>query len=231
MCVNLLRHPSWGRAQETLGEDPYLLGELAVPAVEAVQAHNVMACAKHFALNSIEETRTKVDVRVDERTLREVYLPHFKRLAEADVASFMSAYNKVNGDYCGESRHLLREILKEEWGFRGFVMSDFFAGVYDGKKAALAGLDLEMPMDAVPTAGSCRPRSRRARCRVAVVDEAVLRLLRRKIEYATRPDPIALPAGARARGRARGPRARGRREGHRAAEERRALLPLDRGAR
>ena len=104
-----------------------------------------MACAKHYALNSIEETRTKVDVRVDERTLREVYLPHFKRLADADVASFMSAYNKVNGDYCGESRHLLREILKEEWGYRGFVMSDFFMGVYDGKKAALAGLDLEMP--------------------------------------------------------------------------------------
>ena len=113
--------------------------------MEAVQAHNVMGCAKHYALNSIEETRTKVDVRVDERTLREVYLPHFKRLAEANVASFMSAYNKVNGDYCGESRHLLREILKEEWGYRGFVMSDFFTGVYDGKKAALAGLDLEMP--------------------------------------------------------------------------------------
>jgi beta-glucosidase len=104
-----------------------------------------MGCAKHFALNSIEETRTKVDVRVDERTLREVYLPHFRRLAEANVASFMSAYNQVNGDYAGESRHLLREILKEEWGYPGFVMSDFFAGVYDGKKAALAGLDLEMP--------------------------------------------------------------------------------------
>ena len=70
VCVKLLRHPSWGRAQETLGEDPYLLGELAVPSVEAVQAHNVMGCAKHYALNTIEETRTKVDVRVDERTLR-----------------------------------------------------------------------------------------------------------------------------------------------------------------
>ena len=145
VCVNLLRHPSWGRAQETLGEDPYLLGELAVASVEAVQAHKVMGCAKHYALNTIEETRTEVDVRVDERTLREVYLPHFERLVAADVASFMSAYNKVNGDYAGESRHLLREILKEEWGYRGFVMSDFFMGVYDGKKAALAGLDLEMP--------------------------------------------------------------------------------------
>jgi beta-glucosidase len=192
-CVNLLRHPSWGRAQETLGEDPYLLGELSLPSVEAVQAHNVMGCAKHYALNSIEETRQKVDVRVDERTLREVYLPHFERLAAADVASFMSAYNKVNGDYAGESRHLLREILKEEWGYRGFVMSDFFMGVYDGKKAALAGLDLEMPwtraygktlVAAVET----------GEVPLAVIDEAVLRLLRRKIEYATRPDPIAYPA-------------------------------------
>jgi beta-glucosidase len=192
VCVNLLRHPSWGRAQETLGEDPYLLGEMAVPEVEGVQANNVMGCAKHFALNSIEETRNQVDVRVDERTLREVYLPQFRRLAEADVAAFMSAYNKVNGDYCGENRHLLREILKQEWGYRGFVMSDFFAGVYDGKKAALAGLDLEMPwtvaygrkLRAAVEAGEVKP---------AVVDEAVLRLLRRRIDYATRPDPIAYP--------------------------------------
>jgi beta-glucosidase len=193
VCVNLLRHPSWGRAQETLGEDPYLLAELSVPSVEAVQAHNVMACAKHYALNSIEETRTKVDVRVDERTLREVYLPQFRRLAERDVASFMSAYNRVNGDYCGESRHLLREILEEEWGYRGFVMSDFFSGVYDGKKAALAGLDLEMPWT-VAYGKKLLTALEEGEVPLAVVDEAVLRLLRRKIEYATRPDPIAYPA-------------------------------------
>jgi beta-glucosidase len=192
VCVNLLRHPSWGRAQETLGEDPFLLGELAAAEVAAVQAHNVMACAKHFALNSIEETRTKVDVRLDERTLREVYLPHFERLAEADVASFMSAYNQANGDYCGESRRLLREILKEEWGYRGFVMSDFFVGVYDGRKAALAGLDLEMPWTRA-YGGKLLAAVERGEVPVAVVDEAVLRLLRRKIEYATRPDPAAYP--------------------------------------
>jgi beta-glucosidase len=192
VCVNLLRHPSWGRAQETLGEDPHLLGELSVPAMEAVQAHNVMGCAKHYALNSIEETRTKVDVRVDERTLREVYLPHFKRLADADVASFMSAYNKVNGDYCGESRHLLREILKEEWDYRGFVMSDFFMGVYDGKKGALAGLDLEMPLT-VAYGKKLVAAVEKGEVPVAVIDEAVLRLLRRKIDYATRPDPVAYP--------------------------------------
>jgi beta-glucosidase len=192
VCVNLLRHPSWGRAQETLGEDPFLLGELAVPSVEAVQAHKVMGCAKHFALNSIEETRTEVDVRVDERTLREVYLPHFRRLAEANVASFMSAYNQVNGDYAGESRHLLRGILKEEWGYPGFVMSDFFLGVHDGKKAALAGLDLEMPWT-VAYGSTLVAAVEKGEVPLAVIDEAVLRLLRRKIEYATRPDPIAYP--------------------------------------
>jgi beta-glucosidase len=192
VCVNLLRHPSWGRAQETLGEDPYLLGELSVAAMEAVQAHNVMGCAKHYALNSIEETRTKVDARVDERTLREVYLPHFKRLADADVASFMSAYNKVNGDYCGESRHLLREILKEEWGYRGFVMSDFFAGVYDGTKAAKAGLDLEMPWT-MAYGKKLVAAVEKGEVPLATIDEAVLRLLRRRIEYATRPDPVAYP--------------------------------------
>ena len=192
VCVNLLRHPSWGRAQETLGEDPYLLGELALPEVEAVQAHNVMACAKHFALNSIEETRNKVDARVDERTLREVYLPHFRRLAEADVAAFMSAYNRVNGDYCGESRHLLREILKDEWRYRGFVMSDFFAGVYDGKKGALAGLDLEMPWT-MAYGKTLVAAVEKGEVPMAAVEEAVLRLLRRKIEYATRPDSMAYP--------------------------------------
>ena len=179
-----------------------------------------MGCAKHYALNSIEETRTKVDARVDERTLREVYLPHFRRLAEANVASFMSAYNKVNGDYAGESRHLLREILKEEWGYPGFVMSDFFMGVYDGKKAALAGLDLEMPWTKA-YGGKLVAAVEKGEVPLAVIDEAVLRLLRRKIEYATRPDPIAYPRDARAGGRARGPRPGGRREGHRPAEERR----------
>jgi beta-glucosidase len=192
LCVNLLRHPSWGRAQESLGEDPYLVGELAVAAMEAVQAHNVMGCAKHYALNSIEETRMTVDVRVDERTLREVYLPHFKRLADGDVASFMSAYNKVNGDYCGESRRLLREILKEEWGYRGFVMSDFFAGVHDGVKAAKAGLDLEMPWTAA-YGRKLVAAVEKGEVPVAEVDESALRLLRRKIEYATRPDPMAYP--------------------------------------
>jgi beta-glucosidase len=192
VCVNLLRHPAWGRAQETLGEDPYLLGELAVPAVLGAQAHNVMGCAKHFALNSIDQTRMQVDVRVDERTLREVYLPHFKRLADAGVASFMSSYNRVNGDYAAENRHLLREILKGEWAYPGFVMSDFFYGVHDGVKAAHAGLDLEMPWT-VAYGHKLEQAVAQQEVPQALVDDAVLRILRRKIDYASRPEPQAYP--------------------------------------
>ncbi|HEX6738040.1 MAG TPA: glycoside hydrolase family 3 C-terminal domain-containing protein, partial [Vicinamibacteria bacterium] len=153
----------------------------------------VMACAKHFALNSIEETRRQVDVRVDERTLREVYLPHFRRVVDADVAVVMSAYNRVNGDYCGENAHLLREILKDEWGFRGFVVSDWFWAVTSGVKAARAGLDLEMPIvDAY--GGKLVTAVSRGEVDEGLIDEAVLRILRRRVEYAARPDDMAYDA-------------------------------------
>jgi beta-glucosidase len=95
VCINLLRHPAWGRAQETYGEDPHHLGEMGAALVRGVQRH-AMACVKHFALNSIENARFKVDVRVSDRVLREVYLPHFKRCVKEGAASVMSAYNKVN---------------------------------------------------------------------------------------------------------------------------------------
>jgi beta-glucosidase len=188
VCINLLRHPGWGRAQETYGEDPYLLGEMAAALIHGVQRHNVMACAKHFALNSIDEPRNFIDVKADERTLREVYLPHFKKAVDAGVAAIMSSYNKVNGDYAAENVWLLRRVLKDEWAFRGFVMSDFFNGVYDGPKAARAGLDVEMPL-----AAEYGPRFveavRQGVVSVALVDDSVRRILRRKVFYATRRDP------------------------------------------
>ena len=162
---------------------------MAAALTLGAQANNVMACAKHYALNSIEQTRDTVDVRIGERALREVYLPAFKRVVDAGVASVMSAYNKVNGDYCAENRHLLREILKDEWGFEGFVVSDWFQTGQDGVKSIRAGLDLEMPMTAV-----YGPRLlaavREGVVPAALVDDAVLRMLRRRIEYATRPDPM-----------------------------------------
>lgn len=191
--INLLRHPLWGRAQDSYGEDPFLVGEMGAALVEGAQSQNVLATAKHYALNSIEQTRMGVDVRADERTLREVYLPQFKRVVDAGVAAVMSGYNQVNGDYCAESRHLLREILKDEWGFRGFVVSDWFTGVHDGVKAANAGLDLEMPLVRVFGRKLLAGIGRGA-VKPDVVDEAARRILRRRIEFETRPDPRAYDA-------------------------------------
>ncbi|MBY0278345.1 glycoside hydrolase family 3 C-terminal domain-containing protein [Candidatus Binatia bacterium] len=143
--INILRHPAWGRAQETYGEDAYHLGRMGVAFVRGAQRH-VIASVKHFAANSIENTRFGVNVTLDERTLREVYLPHFRSVVqEAHVGSVMTAYNKVNGRYCAENAHLVRDILKGEWGFDGFVESDWVLGTRSTVDSALAGLDIEMP--------------------------------------------------------------------------------------
>jgi len=144
VCINLLRHPAWGRAQETYGEDPHHLGAMGAALARGLAAHNVCATVKHFALNSMENMRFSVDVIIDERSLHEVYLPHFKAVIDAGCQSVMSAYNKVNGEYCGENRHLLTDILRHEWGFAGFVHSDWIMGVHSVWGAA-AGLDVENP--------------------------------------------------------------------------------------
>ena len=144
--MNILRHPRWGRAQETYSEDTHHLGAMAVAFIEGVQSRGVIASAKHFAANSIEDSRHRVDVRVDERTLREVYLPQFRRaVVDARVGSVMSAYNQVNGAWCDQSTHLLRDILRAEWGFAGFVESDWILGTHGDVASLRAGLDLEMP--------------------------------------------------------------------------------------
>ncbi len=144
VCMNLLRHPGWGRAQETYGEDPHHVGELAAALTRGLQTR-VMACMKHFACNSMEEARFRVDVTVDERALHEVYLPHFRRVAGEGVASVMSAYNSVNGEWCGQNGVLLTDILRGEWGWDGFVTSDFIAGLHDAVLSVRAGLEIEMP--------------------------------------------------------------------------------------
>ena len=192
LCLNLVRHPSMGRAQESYGEDPWLTGEMGAAVLQAVQRHNVMACAKHFALNNQETARFKVDVQVDERTLHEVYLPHFRKAADHGAASFMSAYNKVRGEWCGESRHLLTEILRDQWGFGGFVTSDWMWGLHDAARGVRAGLDIEMPAARHYGAG-LEARIERGEVRLADVDESVRRIVRTKLQYLTRPDPQAYP--------------------------------------
>jgi len=144
-CVNIHRHPLGGRNFESYGEDPFLASRLAVAFVKGVQSQKVLASIKHFACNNQEWERFKLDVTVEERALREIYLPAFKAaVTEADVWTVMAAYNKLWGDYCSENKHLLTDILKGEWGFRGFVVSDWGA-THSTVKAANYGLDLEMP--------------------------------------------------------------------------------------
>ncbi len=144
VCINLLRHPAWGRAQETYGEDPFHVGEFGAALTRGLQRH-VMACVKHFACNSMENARFSVDITVDDVALHEVFLPHFKRAIDEGAASVMSAYNSVNGEWCGQSHQLLTDVLRDEWGFEGFVISDWILGLRDGATSVTAGLDIEMP--------------------------------------------------------------------------------------
>lgn len=144
VCINLPRHPAWGRAQETYGEDSYLLGEFGAALVRGIQRH-AMAVAKHYALNSMENARFTVDVSADQRTLHEVYLPHFRRVVEEGVAGIMTSYNSINGHWGGENEELLEGILRAEWGFAGVTVSDFIFGLRDVARSLHAGLDVESP--------------------------------------------------------------------------------------
>ncbi len=187
VCINLLRHPAWGRAQETYGEDPHHVGALGAALARGVQGH-VMACVKHFALNSMEHARFKIDVAIDRRALHEVYLAHFKRVVDAGVASVMSAYNSMNGEWCGQNRALLTGILKEQWGFQGYIMTDFIFGLRDARKAALAGQDIEMPF-AMHWARELKVLVERGEVPLARIDDAALRVLRQQVRFGQGRDP------------------------------------------
>jgi beta-glucosidase len=186
-AMNNLRHPSWGRSQETYGEDVHLLSRMGVAAVQGLQKY-VLATPKHFTANSIERTRFQVNVTIDERTLREIYLAHFRAaVLEGGAASVMSAYNSVNGQFCGENATLLRRILKEEWGFDGFVVSDWTFGAHPS--SAVNGLDLEMPTTNVFHNLVAQVQS--GEIPEAVIDEAVTRMVRKKLQYGLdKPSPV-----------------------------------------
>lgn len=167
--ANMKRSPLGGRNFEYFSEDPYLAGEMAANFINAVQGKGVGTSLKHYAANNQEFQRFSISAEVDERTLREIYLPAFeKAVKEAQPWTVMCAYNKVNGTFASEHYHLLTEILKDEWGFEGLVVSDWGA-VRDRVAALKGGLDWEMP----------GPQERRVKEVVAAVrsgnlDEAVL---------------------------------------------------------
>jgi len=143
--VNINRAPLWGRNFEGYGEDPYLAGRLGVAYILGVQGEGVIPSLKHFAANNEEFERHRIDAHIDERTLHEIYLPAFKAaVEEAGVWTVMSAYNKVNGVHCAESTALLHDVLQKEFGFKGFVISDW-GSTYSTTPTVNAGMDLEMP--------------------------------------------------------------------------------------
>lgn len=184
VCMNLLRHPAWGRAQETYGEDPHHVGEMALALIRGIQGLGVQACAKHLAVNSMENNRFGGDFIVEESVLHEVYLPHFRKAAEAGVASMMSAYNRLNGEYCGQSRTLLTDILRHRWGFRGYVTSDWEHGLHDSKAGILAGLNVEMPSGKHYSVRKVKRLLNSGEITMADIDSLVLPILRTKFEFA-----------------------------------------------
>jgi beta-glucosidase len=213
--VNMKRSPLCGRNFEYFSEDPHLAGQLAVGWIEGIQSLGVGASLKHFAVNNQETRRMSVSAEVDERALREIYLPAFEQaVTAARPWTVMCAYNRVNGVYASEHRQLLTEILRSEWGFDGFVVSDW-AAVHDRPSAVAAGTDLEMP----------GPRPRRVRTVIdsvvagvldeKVVDEAALRVLRVIARASASPKGGSLDAAAHRR-------EADRRRGHGPAQERRS---------
>jgi beta-glucosidase len=143
--VNIARIPTSGRTFEGYGEDPFLTSKIGVANIEGIQSLHVIANVKHFALNNQEANRQFVDAFADERTMREIYFPAFEAAIKVGhVASLMCSYNKVNGQYACENKSLMTDVLRKDWGFDGFIVSDFWAA-HDGIEDAKAGMDLEMP--------------------------------------------------------------------------------------
>ena len=177
ICINLVRNPRWGRTQETYGEDPFLLGEYGAALTKSVQEEGMIACPKHFALNSIEDLRFYIDVHCDDRTLHEVYLPHFKKCIDAGALSIMGAYNRYEESYCCGSKKLLTDILRKEWGFDGFVMSDFVWGVHDTENSLRAGLDVEMMFTMQYSAGKIKKALKKGQVDERHIDRAVKNIL------------------------------------------------------
>lgn len=193
--VNIHRHPLAGRNFECYSEDPHLTAEMAVAYVEGVQELGVAATIKHFVCNDQEYERRSISAEVDERSLREVYLPPFEAVVKrGQVWALMSAYNRLHGTFCSEHRWLLTEVLREEWGFDGLVMSDWW-GTHS-VRAMAAGLDLEMPGPALYLGSSVADEVRTGALDESRLDAAVAHLRRIVERTSNPPDHPALTASS-----------------------------------
>ncbi len=187
--VNIARSAEAGRNFEYLSEDPYLNATMVVPFIEGVQSQGVIATVKHYALNDQEFNRHNASSDVDERTLREIYLPAFEAaVTKGHVDAVMNSYNLVNGVHATQNDVLNLQILKGEWGFQGVLMSDWDA-TYDAVAACNNGLDLEMPSPKFMNAKNLIPAVQAGQVKESTIDEHVLRLLRAELRYGftTRP--------------------------------------------
>ncbi|HYM79123.1 MAG TPA: glycoside hydrolase family 3 C-terminal domain-containing protein [Candidatus Dormibacteraeota bacterium] len=181
--MNIYRAPMNGRNFEYFGEDPFLASKMAVSVINGIQGQRVIATAKHFAGNNSEFARMTLSSGIDERTLREIYLPAFEAsVKDAHVGAVMDAYNLVNGTYMTQNSYLNNEILKKDWGFDGIVMSDWGA-THDGLAAANGGLDLEMPAPTFMNRDALLPAIDAGKMPVAILDDKVRRILRKAIEF------------------------------------------------
>jgi beta-glucosidase len=181
--MNIYRAPMNGRNFEYLGEDPYLAARMAVSLIQGIQAQGVIATAKHFAANNQEYGRMDHSSDVDERTLREIYLPAFEAsVKEAKVGAIMDAYNLVNGVYMTQNEYLNTTVARKQWGFDGIMMSDWGA-THDGIAAANGGLDLEMPSAAFMNKQTLLPAIQRGEVSVATIDDKVRHILRKAMQF------------------------------------------------
>jgi len=181
--VNIYRAPMNGRNFEYLGEDPFLASRIAVEYIKGVQSEGVSATIKHFMGNNSEFDRHNTDSIIDERTMREIYLPVFEAaVKEARVGAIMDSYNLTNGVHLTQNGYLNTEVAKREWRFDGIMMSDWFA-TYDGVAAANGGLDLEMPAGAFMNRKTLLPTVQQGKVSVATIDDKVRRILRTAIQF------------------------------------------------
>ena len=181
--VNIYRAPMNGRNFEYFGEDPFLASRMAVGYIKGVQGQGVSATIKHFLGNNSEFDRHNSDSIIDERTLREIYLPVFEAaVKEARVGAIMDSYNLTNGQHMSQNKYLLTDVVRKEWGFDGIMMSDW-GGTYDGVEAANGGQDLEMPSAVHMNRKNLLPAIEQGKVSVATIDDKVRRMLNTAVRF------------------------------------------------